>query len=292
MTGHAASRLVLAGSAALLLVAGVYGWRRYGPRSHASRFRRAVADLPTSSDQAHIVTEDDLAALPPQVATYLRRMGAVGSPVAEEFRARLRGRIRSGPDQPWMPFVAEQVNSYQPTVARLFHMHATMKGLPVDVLHQLIDGRATMRGLALSMVPVVDAAGPQMDQAETVTLFNDLCLFVPSALLTAPVQWEPVDEHTVRATYSNAGHTITALLIFDEAGDLVDFVSDDRSMASGDGRTFIPMRWSTPVGEFTQRSGRRQLLQGEARWHAPGGDFSYIEMYVDGLEIQPVSSSE
>jgi len=52
------------------------------------------------------------------------------------------------------------------------------------------------------------------------------------------------------------------------------------------------MRWSTPVGEFTQRSGRRQLLQGEARWHAPGGDFSYIEMYVDGLEIQPVSSSE
>jgi len=184
------------------------------------------------------------------------------------------------------------VNSYQPTVARLFHMHATMKGLPVDVLHQLIDGRATMRGLALFMVPVVDAAGPQMDQAETVTLFNDLCLFVPSALLTAPVQWEPVDEHTVRATYSNAGHTITALLIFDEAGDLVDFVSDDRSMASGDGRTFIPMRWSTPVGEFTQRSGRRQLLQGEARWHAPGGDFSYIEMRVDGLEIQPVSSSE
>lgn len=42
----------------------------------------------------------------------------------------------------------------------------------------------------------------------------------------------------MRATYSNADHAVTATLVFDEAGDLVDFVSDDRSMASSDGRTF------------------------------------------------------
>ena len=287
MTGHAASRLVLAGSAALLLAAGVYGWRRYGPRSHASRFRRAVADLPTSSDPAHIVTEDDLAALPPQVATYLRRMGAVGSPVAEEFRARLRGRIRSGPDQPWMPFVAEQVNSYHPSVARLFHMSATMRGLPVDILHTLTDGRATMRGLVLSMVPVVDASGPEMDRAETVTLFNDLCLFAPSALVNAPVEWEPVDERTVKATYTNAGHAVTATLVFDEAGDLVDFVSDHRSKASEDGRVFTPLRWSTPIHEYTQSPGQRHCLRGEAHWHAPTGEYAYLELQVQALEFQP-----
>lgn len=272
---------------AVLLITAVYGWRRYGPRSQASRYRRAVAEMPTSPHPARIVTEEDLATLPVQVATYLRRTGAVGRPVAHGFRARLMGRIRSDTDQPWMPFVAEQVNSYAPTVARAFHMRATMRGLPVDILHLLLDGHATMRGLALSMIPVVDASGPQMDRAETVTLFNDLCLFAPSALVTAPVEWDEVGERAVRGTYVNAGHSVSATLVFDEVGDLVDFVSDDRSMASGDGRTFTPMRWSTPIHEYAHEAGRRHFLRGEARWHAPDGQYAYIELHVEALETHP-----
>lgn len=275
------------GIATTLVMAGVYAWRRYGPQSQASRFRRAVAQLPTSSDPVQVLTEEDIAALPAPVATYLRRLGAVGAPVARGFRVRLSGRIRSGPDKPWMPFTAEQVNIYQPAVVRLFLMRATMRGLPVGILHMLIDGRATMRGLALSLVRVVNASGPQMDRAETVTLFNDLCLFAPSALAKAPVEWEPLDKRTVRATYTNAGHAVTATLVFDEAGDLVDFGSDDRSMASADGSTFTPMRWSTPVHEYVRRSGRRHFLHGEARWHLPAGEYTYIEMRVEALEWQP-----
>lgn len=274
-------------AAALLLVGGAYGWRRYGPCSQTARYRRAVAELPIAQDPVQILTEEHVAVLPAQVATYLRRAGAVGCPVAHGFRARLTGRIRNGPDQPWMPFVAEQVNSYHPSVARLFHMSATMRGLPVDILHMLTDGRATMRGLVLSMVPVVDASGPEMDRAETVTLFNDLCLFAPSALVNAPVEWEPVDERTVKATYTNAGHAVTATLVFDEAGDLVDFVSDHRSKASEDGRVFTPLRWSTPIHEYTQSPGRRHCLRGEAHWHAPTGEYAYLELQVQALEFQP-----
>ena len=35
-----------------------------------------------------------------------------------------------------------------------------------------------------------------MDLAETVTLFNDMCLFAPAALVGAPVRWTEIDART------------------------------------------------------------------------------------------------
>ena len=66
---------------------------------------------------------------------------------------------------------------------------------------------------------MVTAAGPDLDRAETVTLFNDLCVLAPAALVEAPVTWQRIDGHRVRGTYTNGTETITADLIFN-ADDL------------------------------------------------------------------------
>ena len=66
-----------------------------------------------------------------------------------------------------------------------------------------------------------------MTQSETVTLFNDMCILAPAALVEAPVQWAVLDEHNVRGTLTNAGYTVSAVLTFDLAGDLADFRSED-----------------------------------------------------------------
>ena len=49
-----------------------------------------------------------------------------------------------------------------------------------------------MRGKLLSLATVVDAAGPEMDRSETVTVFNDLVVLAPGAIVDAPVQ---LDDH-------------------------------------------------------------------------------------------------
>jgi hypothetical protein len=77
-------------------------------------------------------------------------------------------------------------------------MDARMKGLPVDVLHAFDDNGATMRVRLLSVRTMVDAKGAELTRAETVTLFNDLCVCAPGALVFADVTWEPIDAH--RAT--------------------------------------------------------------------------------------------
>ena len=269
----------------ILLVAVVYGYASQGPTSYRAEYRRRVQAVLTEPLHDGVVTEADLADLPEPVATYVRRSGAVGQPRVTNFQARIHGRIRAGTTTAWMSFTGEQVNTYGPEPSRLFFMDATMFGLPMDVLHTYVGPSATMRVKACSLVPMVNAAGPDMDQAETVTLFNDLCILAPAAIIDAPITWQTLDEHHVRGTFSNGAHTVTAELVFNDDHDLIDFVSDDRLRSSRDGKTFTPQRWSTPVREYRTIDSRRVGTHGEGRWHAPKpeAEFAYLEFNLDGI---------
>jgi hypothetical protein len=77
-----------------------------------------------------------------------------------------------------MKFAADQMNILD-TPRRFFLMNARMKGLPVDVLHAFDVNGATMRVRLLSVRTMVDAKGVELTHAETVTLFNDLCVCAP-----------------------------------------------------------------------------------------------------------------
>ena len=272
-----------AGNLLLLLVA-AHGFVSLGPTSQAAQFDRAAsAALASVTTPPGVVGEDDLAHLPDLVAAYVRRSGAVGKPRVTGFRARVHGRIRGGLDQPWMEFTGEQVNTYGPAPQRVFHLDATMRGLPVTVLHVYDARGARMRAELLDVVPVVDASGPEMDRSETVTVFNDLVVWAPGALVDAPVDWTVIDQHTVRGTYATHGQRVTADLVFDASGDLVDFVSDDRSRASADGTSFSAQGWNTPLDHYADRDGHRVATHGSAMWDAPEGHFAYVEMSVDDL---------
>jgi hypothetical protein len=214
----------------------------------------------------------------------------VGEPRVRNFRAHIHGRIRGGVDAPWMRFTGEQVNTYGHHESRMLFMDATMKGLPVDVLDVYADDEATMDARLLSAVPVMHGAGPEMTRAETVTLFNDLCVMAPAALVDVPVTWVLLDEHRVQGTFEHAGLVVRAELVVDDAGRLVDFVSDDRLRSSPDGRSFLPQRWSTPLTGYRDFDGRQLSSLGAARWHAPEpeGEFGYLEFVIDRLVANPV----
>ncbi|HSO32687.1 MAG TPA: DUF6544 family protein, partial [Labilithrix sp.] len=127
------------------------------------------------------------------------------------------------------------------------------------------------------------ARGPEMNQSETVTLFNDLCLLAPAALVDARVTWEPIDARSVRGTFTNAGQTIRAVLAFDAQGDLADFVSSDRFL-SGDGTKYESFPWSTPIRDYRDFGGRRVASRGETVWKQPAGDFVYGRFELEEIE--------
>jgi len=270
----------------LLVLAAAYWFASAGPTSFDAQWRdQAERALAEADANPSLISEADLADLPQPLAAYVRHSEAVGQPRVTSFLANFHGRIRSGPHQAWMPFTGRQLNTYGPRPQRVFIMNATRSGLPVTVLHQFADTTATMRAKVLSLFTVVDAAGPEMNRGETVTVFNDLVVLAPGAIIHAPVVWTAIDDQHVRGVFTDGPETVAAVLTFDAQHDLVDFSSADRSRASSDGKSFTSQGWSTPLSEHRNADGRRVLAFGEGRWHAPPpeGPFTYVEFDIDGI---------
>ena len=226
------------------------------------------------------VTDAELTHLPAPVARYLRAAGVVGNPRVHNFHVRMRGRIRSGPAARWIQFEAEQYNTVDEP-ARFFYLTGSMMMIPVLGYHRYVGSAATMKIRAAALVPVVDAGGHEMNQSETVTLLNDMCIMAPATLIDRRLRWQAIDDRTARVTLSNAGQTVTADLSFNDAGELTDFRSDDRYQISG--RAARKVRWSTPVRDYRRFGNVRLASGGEGRWHEAAGDYAYIELTIDDV---------
>jgi hypothetical protein len=195
----------------------------------------------------------------------------------------MRGRIRNGPEARWIPLAAEQYNVIDEP-ARLFYLTGSMFTIPVQGYHRYVGPSATMRVKAAALVPVVAVSSDEMNQGETVTMFNDMCVMAPATLINPAIVWEPVDASTVRASFTNASHTIRAELSFNEAGELTNFWSDDRYQTAPVGKTVKKVRWSTSLGRYRPFGTVRLASGGEGRWHEPGQEYAYIELTLDDVQ--------
>ncbi len=267
----------------IVLVGVVFGFAAHGPLSPRAAYDQEVMRLLDSPVPGAVLTDADLAHLPVPVQRYLRTSRVLGQPRVHNLRAGLHGRIRQGPESRWMPFTAEQHDFFD-RPARLFYMDASMLLVPMQVLHRYVGASASMRVTVGGLVPVVNMSGPELTQAETVTLFNDMCLMAPATLIEPSITWDEVDGQTVRATFTNAGHTIRAELVFNESGELTNFWSDDRLRASDDGKELEAVRWSTPVGSYRAFRPVRLASRGEGRWHEESGEYAYLELELDEVE--------
>ena len=271
----------------LLLIAVGFGFASTGPLSLSTEFAKdlrhaAARSSAPSSVGSPVLTDTDLATLPEPVQRYVRRSGAIGRPRVHDFRMTWTGRIRADASSEWMEFTADQVNTVD-TPRRFFLMDATMKHLPVDVLHAFDENGATMRVKLLSTFPMVDAKGPELTRGETVTMFNDICLYSPGSLTLPFVTFEPIDDHAARGHFTLGANTISAELRFNDADELVDFISDDRTALSPDGREYIPMRWTTPAHDYADVGSARVATRAEVRWNSGDGPWTYGEFALDSL---------
>ncbi len=250
--------------------------------SFEARYRSEVERVFPQASLPRLVTESDLAGLPDLLATYLRRVGVVGKPQVRNLRARWGAEIRSSRASKFMRGTAEQYNFFAPP-ARMFRMRATRSGIPFEALHLYVGDTASMQVRLASLIDLVDARGPEMNQGETVTVFNDMCLLAPASLLEAEVRWRSLNSQTLEGTFTNAGNTIRAQLSFDARGDLVNFISEDR-YESADGKTYRRLPWSTPIQAHAEFAGVRVFSRGQALWHEQGGSFVYARFELEDLE--------
>jgi hypothetical protein len=236
----------------------------------------------TATVKPDILTEKDLVHLPSPVKKYLLQAGVVGKEKVHSMRIVFDGKIRSRPEDPWMKFKSVQYNFFnQPT--RIFYIKARKMGIPATGLHLYQNAKAIMVIKLAGLFKMVDARGPEMDQGETVTVFNDMCFMAPATLIDPNIQWKTINNSTVRASYSNSGIRISADLVFNDKGELVNFISNDR-FETTDGKNYMNYPWLTPVETYNEIKGYRLASKAFAIYRHPDKDFCYGEFSLKDIE--------
>jgi hypothetical protein len=261
----------------IILIVTIAAWASHNFEIH---FRNDVKAnlLRTNRIQADLLTEPDIKSLPLPVQKYLRYCGVVNKPKATNMKIVFDGQMREkGKD--WFTFRSVQYNFFdEPT--RLFFMKAKMFGITLPGYHSYQNANATMQVKLFGLFNVVNVKGIEMNKAEMVTVFNDMCLVAPATMIDKRIEWTSVDSSSAKAIFSNGINKITATLYFNGQGQLINFISDDR-YAIGDMKQY---QFSTPVKDYMQTQGRNIWKYGETVWHYPDGDFVYGKFNLKSIE--------
>ncbi|GGH37013.1 hypothetical protein GCM10008013_44240 [Paenibacillus segetis] len=270
-----------------VLIVLVIGICFFGERAMRTSYEDKVNHaLSTSKVVQDIVTEEDIADLPAPVQKYLHYVGVVGKPKAHNLHMKIEGEMKRGLDKPWMKVVVDQHNFYD-EFTRLFYIKGKMFGIPLTGIDSYIEGKGRMLIKLASVIKVADETGEQMNQAELVTLLNDISLLSPSALVDKRITWKTVDEQSVECSIEDKGMKVSAILYFNAEGALINFVTEDRYYTTPNGE-FIKTKWSTPVKDYKTVNGVTFPTYGEGVWHLESGEFIYAKFHMKNVEYNVV----
>ena len=245
-----------------------------------ARIEQEFANQPLRPEE--ILTQEEILSLPLPVQKYLIYTGVVGKAKPQNVRIKFEAEMFRKRGGAAMKSHSCQYNFFR-DYSRIFLMKANMLGIPFRAQHIYSNRQATFIVRVAGLFKVVDVGGEELTKTETVTILNDMCVFAPGSLTDKRFSWKEVDSLTAEVTLTNGAFNVSARLLFNEKGELVNFVSDDRSALQDDGTLKI-FRWTTPVNDYKEFEGRRIPTYGEAIWHYPDGDFTYGKFRLKNIK--------
>lgn len=240
-------------------------------RAYSRKLKSEFASQTISGEE--ILKESDIAHLPAPVRRYVIYSGSLGKSKPQNVRITFEAKMFSKPGTKPMNATSEQYNFYR-DYTRLFLMKASKLFIPFHAFHTYTNQEATFKVRVANLFNVVDIKGDDLTSAETVTLLNDMCIFVPGNLFDNRLSWKDIDSLSSQVTLENGKYKVSAILYFNEKGELINFLSDDRYALQND-NTMKKVRWTTPVGDYKEMDGRRIPTYGETIWNYSEGDFTY-----------------
>lgn len=246
-------------------------------------YEKEVGDL--SRAQGTIRPEklsgEDLAKLPEPLRKCIQNSGFLKNDRIRFFHAVYRGSIRLSPGQKPIPIECEQVNSVDLST-RIWYGKARMAPLIYFEARHIYTPTNAQMLVKFGPFTLVDQSGPRMLQADMVTCFNDIVLFMPTAMLNPDIRWTGVDARTVKGTYERDGRKASAFLYFNDQYEVTNFISDDRFALEG--TNLVGRRWETPIDSYRIRDGLKEAVRGTALWRLPEGEYTYF--YIDDPEMK------
>jgi hypothetical protein len=264
----------------IVLFGVILGYGAWSFGLQAAENRRAL--LESAPQEGKTITPETAAGLPPAVQTWVGRSGVIGKKSARIVRLKQQGEMRTEPDGKWMPFTAAQwFTSQNPGFVWQADVEAAF-GIHLAGLDTCREGKGHMLIKLLSLVPVVDAHGEEIDQGAMVRYLAEIIWF-PSAVLSDCIKWEQVDTTTARATMTAGGTSATGTFHFTPQGDVVKFTAK-RFYSRKNQTTLEDWIITNDPDSYASFSGVRIPTRSTVTWKLKDGDFTWLKLKI--TEIQ------
>ena len=258
----------------LLLLGCILG---YGAWQFQSMVQGELGSLTQEATEVR-VAEEDLTGLPEPVQEWLRTSGALDRDPPQTMSLHQTGRLKTEPGGDWMQVGAKQTVSVQPPA---FVWTASVEAAPQIFLtgrDRYMNGRGEMLIKLLSLVPVVDSSGKEIDQGAMVRYLAEM-VWYPWAATQDYIEWEEVDDHHAEATMRYKGVEATGVFTFAD-GRPVRFEAD-RYYDRPDGAT--KERWVVEMSNHRELSGLEVPTKASITWKLDP-DFTWYELEISSLK--------
>lgn len=234
-------------------------------------------------EKKEVIQKADLERLPSCVQKWLENSGVIGREKIRTVRLKQKGLMRIKEDAAWMPVEAEQYfNVDKPG----FVWKARVRMAPLVYLtgrDKYYDGRGSMQIKVLSLVPVVNASGPEIDQGTLLRYLAEIMWF-PTAALNNYIEWQEIDARSARAVMSYGGVTASGVFTFNDQGEIVNFIANRYRQLNGE---YVLQDWGGVTKSYGKFNGIRIPDQTDVIWRTEAGDFDWFKCQITEIDFNP-----
>jgi hypothetical protein len=263
----------------LMLIAILFS---YGEWQFKRQARQAENALLAGQPQPR-QTLSDTSQLPPPVKKWVVRSGALDKAGMAYGEIRQRLQLKTAVDQEtFFPATAQQLTRID-TPGFLWEVEVSMN--PVMWMRgrdSYQAGKGTMNIWLNSLIPVVQEAGPKIDEGAMQRFLGEMVWF-PQQALQPYIKWESIDAESARATMSWGGISASGVFSFAKNGDFIRFDAMRYYGADPDGDR-IP--WILTVQNYEVFEGVRVPSHLEASWELDSGHWTWLKMEVDSIRYE------
>lgn len=227
-----------------------------------------------------VFTNELVQSLPGQIQKHLRTCGYMNMPVP--INANIHWKecfLKLSPKKEWGEIQTLQFNSIKP-IARIAYMK--FLSMPVSGRDIYRDGYGETKVKLFNLFRIAFENKKETAQSALITSFAEF-LIVPGYFLLDNVEWESINETTVRATLTDCGIEVSGLFHFNSDGLIHRFVTEDRYYSFGK-NDYRKVRFSGVVDSYKEQGDLWIAENIRVIWHLPEGDYEYYKGTIDNIE--------
>lgn len=222
-----------------------------------------------------VITEDMLTDLPIPLQNYLHFTGFIGQEMPMNAEVIWRdSEIKLSPDAGWMKLRTYQYNSVE-SPKRLAYMKGRMFGIPIEVREAVRGNHGNMLGKISGLFTIFNNSDSETVESGLFTILAE-APFVPGYIFADYITWEEIDEFTAIGRLQYGDFDITGTFFFNEKGEYISFVTQDRNYEKPDGG-YEKKKWSVEVSDYREMEGLMVPTIVSATWHLQEGEYKYWE---------------